>query len=110
MLEEAPSEHLQIILDAVNLIGPETFGTRDAIIADAIARLGDRVRILHMKDLTLEEGKIRSLACGQGVMRYDRLLAFAKARDLPMTLEDTRPDNAEAARLYLERLAGEKEK
>ena len=40
-----------------------------------------------------------------GVMRYEKLIAFAKARDLPMTLEDTRPDNAEAARQYLARLA-----
>ena len=38
-------------------------------------------------------------------MRYDRLLAFAKQRDLPMTLEDTTPDNAAAAREYLVRLA-----
>ena len=35
----------------------------------------------------------------------EKLVAFAKARNLPMTLEDTRPDNAEAAREYLERFA-----
>ena len=40
-------------------------------------------------------------------MRYERLLAFAKERDLPMTLEDTVPDNAEKARKHLERIAGE---
>ena len=39
-------------------------------------------------------------------MRYDALLAFGKARGLPMTLENTKPDNAEAARRYLENLAG----
>ena len=35
-------------------------------------------------------------------MDYTGLLAFARSRDLPMTLEDTVPENAEAARLYLE--------
>ena len=44
-------------------------------------------------------------ACGTGSMRYDRLLTFGKAKDLPMTLENTVPDNAEAARLYLEQAA-----
>ena len=39
---------------------------------------------------------------GEIVPRYG---AFAKARRLPMTLEDTRPDNAEAARKYLETFA-----
>ena len=38
-------------------------------------------------------------------MRYEQLLAFGKAKDIPMTLENTVPDNAEAARLYLEKAA-----
>ena len=108
MLEAVPSDHLQIILDAVNLIGPESTDRAQEIIDDAIRRLGDRVRVLHMKDFAvLPDGKLRSCACGLGNMRYERLLAFAKERDLPMTLEDTVPDNAEEARKHLERIAGE---
>ena len=108
MLEAVPSDHLQIILDAVNLIGPESTDRVQEIIDDAIRRLGDRVRVLHMKDFAvLPDGKLRSCACGLGSMRYERLLAFAKERDLPMTLEDTVPDNAEEARKHLERIAGE---
>ena len=106
MLEAVPSDHLQIILDAVNLIGPEDADRAPEIIEDAIRRLGDRVRILHMKDFVLlPEGKMNSCACGLGSMRYERLLAFAAEKDLPMTLENTVPDNAEEARLYLERIA-----
>ncbi len=102
MLEELPSDHLQIILDSVNLIGPGHDRDADAIIDDAIRRLGDRVRVLHMKDFTVKpDGGIRSQACGTGLMRYDRLLAFGISHDLPMTLEDTVPSNAEAARLHL---------
>jgi hypothetical protein len=37
-------------------------------------------------------------------MRYEQLLRFAKERKLEMTLEDTRPENAEAARLFLEEI------
>ena len=107
MLDAVPSDHLQIILDAVNLIGPEDTDRAEAIIEDAIRRLGDRVRILHMKDFVLPpEGGMRSCACGLGKMKYEKLLAFARQRDLPMTLEDTVPENAEEARLHLERIAG----
>ena len=105
MLEAVPSDHLRIILDAVNLLSPDTADKADAIVADAISRLGDKIILLHMKDYELLPGKVLSKACGTGSMRYERLLAFAKARDLPMTLEDTRPDNAEAARLHLEKIA-----
>jgi hypothetical protein len=62
--------------------------------------------ILHMKDYELKEGSMEACACGLGAMRYERLLRFAKARNLPMTLENTLPENAEKARLYLEGLAG----
>ena len=113
MLEELPSDHLQIILDAVNLIGPGCADKADAIVEDAVRRLGDRVRVLHMKDFTVQpDGGIHSQACGTGRMRYGALLDLAKRASLPMTLEDTVPCNAEAARLYLERLAkaGDSEK
>ncbi len=106
MLEEMPSDHLQIILDAVNLVSPENAGKTEDIIRNAISLLGDRVRILHMKDFVMTpEGKMDACACGVGSMKYEQLLAFGRAKDLPMTLENTVPDNAEAARLYLEKAA-----
>ena len=42
MLEAVPSDHLRIILDAVNLLGPDTAQQADGIIEEAIRRLGDR--------------------------------------------------------------------
>ena len=107
MLEKLPSENLQIILDAVNLIAPEEANRAEDIIRNAISLLGDRVRILHMKDYVITpEGELDACACGLGSMRYEQLLSFAAGRDLPMTLENTAPDNAEEARLFLERTAG----
>ncbi|MBR3504643.1 MAG: sugar phosphate isomerase/epimerase [Clostridia bacterium] len=106
LLDELRSDRAQIILDSVNLLSPENAPRAEAVIDEAIRRLGDRVRVLHMKDYTLApDGAVRSGACGTGVMKYEKLIAFAKARNLPMTLEDTRPDNAEAARKYLEKFA-----
>ena len=107
MLEELPSDNLQIILDAVNLIAPAEAGRAEDIIRNAISLLGDRVRILHMKDYRMTpEGEMDACACGLGSMRYEQLLAFAGKRNLPMTLENTVPENAEEARLHLERIAG----
>ena len=107
MLEEVSSDHLQIILDAVNLISPETAGRADDVVRNAISLLGDRVRILHMKDFILQpDGKMNACACGLGSMQYGRLLSFAAEKNLPMTMENTVPENAEEARLFLERTAG----
>ena len=90
----------------MNLVSPENAGKTDEIIRNAISLLGDRVRILHRKDFVMTpEGKMDACACGTGTMRYEQLLSFGRAKNLPMTLENTVPDNAEAARLHLERAA-----
>ena len=107
VLDAVRSDHLRIILDAVNLLSPEGTQQAGAVIEDAIRRLGDRVSVLHMKDYRLIPGEPvpESIACGTGSMRYERLLRFAKERGLPMTLENTTPANAVQTRLYLEEIA-----
>ena len=107
MLEAIGSDSLQIILDSVNLLSAANADRAGEIVAEALRRLGGRVRVLHMKDYLVEPGhaNVRSLACGLGGMRYEPLLAFAKKNAVPMTLEDTTPENAQAAREHLERLA-----
>ena len=107
VLDALKSDHLQIILDAINLFSMEHLDRADAIVTDAIRRLGDKVTVLHMKDYEPAPGekRPRAIACGTGHMRYDALLRFAKKRNLPMTLENTKPDNAQATREYLKKLA-----
>lgn len=107
LLDALNSDSVQIILDAVNLLTSEMTNHAGEVIDDAIRRLGDRVRVLHMKDFVDAPGepRPRSIPCGTGRMNYDSLLRLAIQSDLPMTLEDTTPDTAEAARLCLERAA-----
>ena len=103
VLEALPSDRLQVILDTVNMLTPENCSRCGEIVDEAIRLFGGRIRVLHMKDYTLVPGEanVHSQACGTGCMDYTRLLAFARERQLPMTLEDTVPANAEAARLTL---------
>ena len=97
MLREINSPSLRIILDAVNLLGPDNADRREEVLEDAMSRLGDRVAILHMKDYRRENGQLTAEACGEGEMDYGALMAFARLRDLSMTLENTKPENAERA-------------
>lgn len=101
MLEHFRSENLRIILDAVNLLGTDNQARREKVFADAFSRLGDRVALLHMKDYQVTREKLISMACGTGEMDYRSLMAFARERNLSMTLEDTVPGNAEAAKKCL---------
>lgn len=112
VLKAINSPALKVILDTVNLLTPENHMNAKALAEESIRRFGDQILVLHMKDYQVKEGaeNVLSMACGTGKMTeggaYDTLLSYAKAHPgIPMTLEDTVPDNAEAARLYLEDLA-----
>ena len=104
MLDELKSDHVRIILDAVNLIDSAHTEEASALVEDAVQRLGDRVSVLHMKDFIPQRDAARPKAvpCGQGEMRYGALLSLARKMNLPMTLENTTPDNAEQTRIWLE--------
>ena len=105
VLDAIDSPALQIILDTVNLLTLENHARYNELIDESVRLFGDRIRVLHMKDYRIVPGMadVQSIACGTGCMDYTRLLAFARSRPgLPMTLEDTVPSNAEAARLFLE--------
>ena len=121
VLKAVNSPNLRVILDAVNLLSEDNVADAKAIIADGIARLGKDVSLLHMKDFipyATERGQqvkatvdntdvfsnVVSGACGLGDMDYAPLCALAKARNIPMTLENTNPGNAESAREHLEKI------
>lgn len=107
LLTDLRSDRAQIILDAVNLIDSAHAEEADRLIRDAVQRLGSRVCVLHMKDFVPrpDAPRPRPVPCGQGRMDLGPLLRLARERTLPMTLENTAPDNAEQTRLYLENLA-----
>ena len=121
VLKAVGSPNLKVILDAVNLLSEDNCADAKAIIADGIARLGQDVALLHMKDFTPYAGEkgqrikatvdntdvfsnVVSCACGLGDMDYAPLCSLAKERDIPMTLENTNPGNAIAAREHLEQI------
>ncbi len=104
VLDEINSPNLQIILDPVNLLDETNYREQDAVVQEAIELLGEDIAVIHLKDFIAQDGRLKAVAAGSGEMHYDRLLAFAENQKpyIQATLEDTTPDNAVAARVFLE--------
>ncbi|MFT4106308.1 MAG: sugar phosphate isomerase/epimerase family protein [Lacrimispora sp.] len=104
VLKAIDSPNLRIILDPVNLLSAENSENREQVIGEAIEDLGQYTDVLHMKDFVMEGDKVVSGAPGTGVMKYDRILEFARKEKpyIQMTIEDSKPDNAEWSRKFLE--------
>ena len=106
VLDEINSPNLQIIFDPVNLLDISNYKNRDEIIEEAMELLGDDIAMIHIKDFVVEDGKLVSVAAGTGEMDYTKIMKFIRERKpyVHVTLENTVPENAVAARNYIQNL------
>lgn len=106
VLDEIASPNLQIIFDPVNLLDIGNYKDRKNIIGEALTILGDDIAVVHIKDFVVEDGKLISVAAGTGEMDYGDIIRFVKQEKpyIHVTLENTNPGNAEAARRYIQGL------
>jgi sugar phosphate isomerase/epimerase len=73
LLDEVASPHLGIILDAANLLSPETLAKQLEVIGEATSLLGGALMLAHAKDIDAAGNVV---APGEGAVD---LLAFTKA-------------------------------
>ena len=93
LIDEVPSNNLQIIFDLVNLLSFENHRDQRAVVDEGFGLFGDRVSIIHAKDFVVADGKTKSLPAGQGVVDYGHLFRTIKERKpgISVLLEDTQP-------------------
>lgn len=106
LLDAIDSPNLQIILDPVNLLDVWNYKEQKEVVEEAIALLGKDVAVVHIKDFYVEDGKMTETAAGLGEMDYTALMKFIKKEKpyIHATLENTSPENAAAARMYIQKL------
>lgn len=100
---EFNSPYLRLVLDAPNLLPPESWGRQAELITEAVATLGPYVDVVHLKDMRLKAGALDMPGPGQGVLDYQALLgAIARAElGAPMIVEHVSLEQAAAARQYV---------
>ena len=105
VLDAIGSPNLQIILDPVNLLDENNAADHRAVVQEAIDLLGEDVAVIHLKDFQVQDGKIVSVGAGMGEMDYTGVMQFIKKEKpyIHATLENTKPDNAVAARLFVQK-------
>lgn len=106
VLDRIASPNLQIIFDPVNLLCIDNYEDRNNVFDEAVEVLGKDIAVVHLKDFVIKDYKIISVAAGQGMMDYGKILRYIKANKpyMHVTLENTTPLNAVEAREYIQNL------
>ncbi len=93
MLDSIGSQNLQVLLDPVNLLTPDTRAESARIIEESFRLFGDRIVAVHAKDFRVESGRMVPVPLGDGLMDYALLLRHLKTRKplMNVIIEDTSP-------------------
>lgn len=104
VLDAIDSPNLQIIFDPVNLLDISNYEDREAIFDEAMNLLGPDIAMIHIKDFVVEDGELKSVAAGTGLMDYTKILTYIKKHKpyIHVSLENTVPDNAVWSRKYIQ--------
>lgn len=78
LISDVKSPNLKIILDCANLMRPDNFQNQEQVIAQAFEDLHGHISCLHLKDFIFEDGKIKIVTVGQGLMDYSKILSYLK--------------------------------
>lgn len=95
------STHIQVTIDLFNLLYAGNFEKRNEIFEEALSTFKDSVKIIHLKDGKIENGKKVQLPPGRGDFDYPFMLACIKkycpnavltfegvsAKDIPFSLK-----------------------
>ena len=59
---------------------------------------------MHLKDFVVENGEVKSVISGRGLLNYPLLMSYVKTCKpfVHCLLEDTKPDNAAEAKRFVE--------
>ena len=101
VLDTLGSQHLQVVLDPVNLLSPANCRDQHRVMAEAVELLGDRVAVLHAKDFVEDRGAWKTVPAGQGQLDYRPVLAFARRREVCVLLEEADAAAAAASAQFL---------
>ncbi len=83
MLDDLKSRNVSIILDVANLIAMENRGQQYLIIDQAFELLADKIKVIHLKDFTFENGQNKYAMLGDGELDIKYLFSKIKEYNVP---------------------------
>ncbi|WP_068496905.1 sugar phosphate isomerase/epimerase family protein [Paenibacillus kribbensis] len=103
LLDRVPSNNLQVIFDPANFISLNNYQNQEAVFQEAFDLFGDRIVIMHAKDLIIEDHAIKFVPVGKGILNYNFLLKLLKDKKpyLNILLEETKEQDIDKSIAYI---------
>ncbi len=70
------ADNIGIIFDLYNYLDISLIDDRYEILKHGLKTFGDKIRVFHIKDCIIEDGKLRQCGVGKGIFDYDKILSL----------------------------------
>lgn len=106
LLLELDSDNVKVTLDLYNLLNTENYANRDEIFLKGLQTFGGDIKIIHLKDAVLKEGKLLQIAPGKGGFNYPLMIKRIKeyAPNATLIFEGVIGDDIDFSKEYIESL------
>ncbi len=99
LLKDINSPQIGVVLDPTNLINADTYKNQVEIVKEAFATFGEKIVAFHLKDFIVEDGKIKPVNFGEGIMNKKEILEIISENKpyLNVILEETKDNGLKKA-------------
>lgn len=106
LIDEVDMPNLRVIFDPVNYLNIDNYEQANKVIDTAFKLFGHKVVVIHAKDFVIEDGQMKMVPVGQGLMDYSYLLErMSKYKyDVDIIVEDYQGEDLEKSIKYLKGL------
>lgn len=74
--EKIGADNIGIIFDLYNYLDISNIDDRYEILKHGLKTFGNKIRVFHIKDCVIEDGKLRQCGVGKGIFDYDKILGL----------------------------------
>ena len=107
LLDEVNSPNVQVILDPTNFIDASSYKRQNEFIKQSFSLFGEDIAAIHLKDFIVENGTLKIVSIGKGIMDFRYLLESVKKEKpyLNLIMEETKEKDIELSIEYLTDIA-----
>ena len=96
LVKDIDSPNMKVIFDPVNYITADNYKEQDKMITEMFELLSDKIVSIHAKDFVVEDGAVKMVLPGEGMLNYKLITDLLKKNnmDIPIISESIPHENA----------------
>ena len=96
LIDDLNSDNTRVIFDPVNYLNIDNYTEQDKMINDVFELLSDKLCAVHAKDFVVENGRLKGVIPGEGMLNYELIIRNLKVHNLDIPIISEEIDDQKA--------------